>query len=117
MRFTEQHQIERPSDADWFDLNVEMDSPLYVDPFLLFDDPDSRWAAAHDEIIDFFDATIALLKKAASATSITTSMRSGLPSSAMHARRSQARAQARSCRSSWMLARRNRHLRHETVSV
>lgn len=65
MRFTEQHQFERPADADWFDLNVEMDSPLYVDPFLLFDDADPRWVAAHDEIIDFFDATLDLLRKAA----------------------------------------------------
>ncbi|QEH93201.1 hypothetical protein FV141_06440 [Dermacoccus abyssi] len=54
MRFTEQHEVERPSDADWFDLNTEMDSPLYVDPFLLFDDPEPFWNAGHDEIIDFF---------------------------------------------------------------
>lgn len=64
MRFTEQHEVERPGDADWFDLNVEMDSPLYVDPFLLFDDPDPFWSAGHDEIIDFFDAALDLLKKA-----------------------------------------------------
>lgn len=64
MRFTEQHQIQLPDDADWFDLNVEMDSPLYVDPFLLFDDPDPFWSAGHDEIVDFFDAALDLLKKA-----------------------------------------------------
>lgn len=64
MRFTEQHEIERPEDADWFDPNVEMDSPLYVDPFLLFDDADPYWVAGHDEVIDFFDATLDLLKKA-----------------------------------------------------
>lgn len=64
MRFTEQHQTQRPDDADWFDLNVEMDSPLYVDPFLLFDDPDPFWSAGHDEIIDFFDAALDLLKMA-----------------------------------------------------
>lgn len=64
MRFTEQHQVERPDEADWFDVNVEMDSPLYVDPFLLFDDTDSHWIGAHDEIVRFFDATLDLLKRA-----------------------------------------------------
>jgi len=64
MRFTEQHKIDRPGDADWFDLNVEMDSPLYVDPFLIFDDSDPFWSAGHDEIHDFFDAALDLLTKA-----------------------------------------------------
>ena len=64
MRFTEQHGVERPGDADWFDLNVEMDSPLYVDPFLIFDDTDPQWMAGHDEIIDFFDVTLDILSKA-----------------------------------------------------
>lgn len=64
MRFTEQHKVERPDDADWFDINVEMDSPLYVDPFLVFDDTDPHWTAAHDEIIDFFDAALSLLRRA-----------------------------------------------------
>lgn len=64
MRFTEQHEIERPEDADWFDLNVEMDSPIYVDPFLIFEDADPFWSAGHDEIIDFFDAVLVLLTKA-----------------------------------------------------
>lgn len=64
MRFSVQHNLERRENADWFDLNVEMDSPLYVDPFLIFDDVDPHWAAAHDEIIDFFDVTLALLGRA-----------------------------------------------------
>jgi hypothetical protein len=64
MRFTEHHEVERPDDADWFDLNVEMDSPLYLDPFLVFDDTDPHWTAAHGEIIDFFDAALSLLRRA-----------------------------------------------------
>lgn len=64
MRFSEQHEVHRPPGADWFDANVEMDSPLYVDPFLVFDAADLHWASAHDEIVDFFDATLHLLKRA-----------------------------------------------------
>lgn len=64
MRFSEQHQVSRPATADWFDTNVEMDSPLYVDPFLIFEDPDERWATAHDEVVSFFDGVLGLLSLA-----------------------------------------------------
>ena len=64
MRFSEQHEVKRPEGSDWFDANVEMDSPLYVDPFLLFEDEGPAWHGAHDEIVNFFDATLDLLKQA-----------------------------------------------------
>ena len=64
MRFSEQHEVNRPEGSDWFDANVEMDSPLYVDPLLLFEDEDPAWEGAHEEILDFFDATLELLKQA-----------------------------------------------------
>lgn len=64
MRFSSQHDIQRPEDADWFDTNVEMDSPLYVDPFLVFDDQGPIWNEAHDELVAFFDATLSLLARA-----------------------------------------------------
>jgi hypothetical protein len=61
VRFTEQFQVERPDTADWFDLNIEMDTPLYVDPFLIFDDEEGIWDGAHDEVVDFFHGTLHLL--------------------------------------------------------
>ncbi|SBW75831.1 hypothetical protein [Propionibacterium freudenreichii] len=61
MRFSEQHQITRDNSEDWFDANVEMDSPLYVDPFLIFEDESVEWAPAHEELIAFFDATLDML--------------------------------------------------------
>ena len=64
MRFSVQHQITRPEGADWFDTNVEMDSPLYVDPFLVFDDQEPLWKDAHDDLVGFFDATLDLLSRA-----------------------------------------------------
>jgi hypothetical protein len=68
MRFTEQFNVERPADADWFDLNVHQDTPLYVDPFLVFDDEDDRWVGARDEVLTFFQATLDLLKLASGQT-------------------------------------------------
>jgi hypothetical protein len=41
-----------------------MDRPLYVDPFLLFEDEDRAWEGAHDEAVDFCDARLELLKQA-----------------------------------------------------
>jgi hypothetical protein len=64
VRFTEQFDVKRPDDADWFDLNVEMDTPLYVDPFLIFEDEDGIWNGAHDPIVDFFDGALDLLRRA-----------------------------------------------------
>lgn len=54
----------RPDNADWFDLNVEMDTPLYIDPFLVFDDEEGIWDGAHDEVVDFFNGTLHLLSLA-----------------------------------------------------
>jgi len=66
MRFTDHFSVPRPADADWFDVNVLMDTPLYLDPFLVFDeDGEERvWAGAHEEIVDFFAAALDLVKKA-----------------------------------------------------
>ncbi|MBJ8342078.1 hypothetical protein JGU71_24625 [Antrihabitans sp. YC3-6] len=64
MRFSEHFGVQRPDDADWFDLNVQMDTPLYIDPFLLFEDADSLWTDAHNEVIEFFGATLDMLKLA-----------------------------------------------------
>ena len=61
VRFTEQFQVQRSDTADWFDLNVEMDTPLYVDPFLIFDDEPGAWEGAHDQIVDFFQGALHLL--------------------------------------------------------
>lgn len=64
MRFSELVNVVPDEDADWFDVNVKQDTPLYVDPFLVFDDGDEHWAGAEDEVVNFFDAALALLKLA-----------------------------------------------------
>jgi hypothetical protein len=57
--------VGQPADPDWFDLNVLMDTPLYVDPFLVFDEngEENVWTGAHEEIVDFFAAALDLVKK------------------------------------------------------
>jgi hypothetical protein len=41
MRFTEYFAVERDHNDDWFDCELSTDTPLYVDPFLVFEDEDS----------------------------------------------------------------------------
>lgn len=43
-----------PSGADWFDPVLTTDTPLYVDPFLVFDDDSGFFAGAHDDVVAFF---------------------------------------------------------------
>ncbi|MCW2676619.1 MAG: hypothetical protein JWR70_1659 [Modestobacter sp.] len=47
MRFSELVGV-TSVDADWFDPVLTEDTPLYIDPFLVFDDTDPSFAGAHD---------------------------------------------------------------------
>jgi hypothetical protein len=56
LRFTDEFAINRKKKKDdWFDLECTEDTPLYVDPFLVFDDQDPFWSNTHDELIKFFN--------------------------------------------------------------
>lgn len=54
MRFTDEFEIKRTKADDWFDLECTEDTPLYVDPFLVFGDPDPFWSSTHDRVVEFF---------------------------------------------------------------
>jgi len=64
MRFSEKFGVTRAGDDDWFDLIVEADTPLYVDPFLVFDDLDPQWVGAHDDLVEFFDLVRVYINRA-----------------------------------------------------
>lgn len=61
MLFSEAFDIERTMDDDWFDLIIDTDTPLFVDPFLIFQDTSNGWAGAHDQLIDHFDRCFKLI--------------------------------------------------------
>lgn len=54
MRFSQEFDIEKDGTEDWFDLLLNQDTPLYVDPFLIFDDQDEFWSDAKQEIVILF---------------------------------------------------------------
>ncbi|WP_125797737.1 hypothetical protein [Amycolatopsis sp. WAC 01416] len=64
MRFTEEFGITPDADDDWFDVEVTEDTPLYVDPFLVFEDDDEFWSDTHDEVVKFFGIALDYVRKA-----------------------------------------------------
>lgn len=63
MYFSEAVGIENPEDHDWFDPILEVDTQLFVDPFLIFSDEDPQWSQAHDEMMDYFHNAFELLAR------------------------------------------------------
>ncbi|WP_159031853.1 hypothetical protein [Streptomyces lydicus] len=63
MYFSEQFGIEYLNEYDWFDPILERDTLLFVDPFLIFSDPDENWKMSHDEIMDYFQRAFVTLAK------------------------------------------------------
>lgn len=63
MYFSEAFNIPDVDQHEWFDPILERDTPLFVDPFAIFADPDEKWRQAHDEIIDYFHNAFEILAK------------------------------------------------------
>lgn len=63
MRFSEKFNIKLDGSEEWFDLLLNQDTPLYVDPFLIFEDKDPFWAEAKEEIVNFFEHAVGLAIK------------------------------------------------------
>jgi hypothetical protein len=64
MRFSELYDIEPTEDDDWFDPFLPADTPLCVDPFLIYEVSKGRWAPAHDHILNFFACVFTLVRLA-----------------------------------------------------
>jgi hypothetical protein len=54
MRFTAHAGITPGAEDDWFDPVLTEDTPLYVDPFLVFEDQAPLFSDAHDLVMQFF---------------------------------------------------------------
>lgn len=51
---------------DWFDTYLLADTKLFVDPFLIYEERDGRWAPAHDHLLAFFEMAFSLVGDAKS---------------------------------------------------
>lgn len=61
MKFSEQFGIQRSAADDWFDPILTVDTPLFVDPFLVYADDAALFVGSHDEIIAFFNWAFTLI--------------------------------------------------------
>ena len=61
MLFSEAFNIRRASRDDWFDTILDTDTPLFIDPFLIFKEQGDAWHGAHDELIGHFDRCFHLI--------------------------------------------------------
>lgn len=62
--FSESVGIDYKPEFDWFDPVLDTDTPLFVDPFLIFKDRSAQWGSAHDELIAYFQSAFELLAQA-----------------------------------------------------
>lgn len=62
VRFSELVGIDA-SGAEWFDPVLVEDTPLYVDPFLVFEDQDEPFVGAHASVTAFFATAAALVTR------------------------------------------------------
>lgn len=64
-RFSTAYTITKGAVDDWFDPVLELDTHLSVDPFLISEDHDPFWTAAHGRLIDFFNEVLKLIARSA----------------------------------------------------
>lgn len=63
MRFSEQFGIERKKTDTWFDPVLSVDTPLFIDPFLIYDNEHLAFRGSHSEINRFFKLMFKLLAR------------------------------------------------------
>jgi hypothetical protein len=63
--------IVQPTDQDtWFDPILDHDTPLFIDPFLIFSNPFPPFDKAHGKIVHFFDQAFQLAAKTVSPSGV-----------------------------------------------
>lgn len=65
MKFSHYFGVTKTSTDDWFDPDLHVDTPLFVDPYLLWEEEStgSPWADAHDELLNHFKRCYTLVSK------------------------------------------------------
>jgi hypothetical protein len=60
--FSDVFAVKRKKSDDWFDPVLNVDTKLFVDPFLLFKD-ETEWNAAHADLIAYFDRCFTMIAR------------------------------------------------------
>jgi hypothetical protein len=59
--FTERYGIVKEDADDWFDVALHLDTPLFLDPFLVYSAERGHFVGSHAEIIRFFECVFRLI--------------------------------------------------------
>jgi hypothetical protein len=51
MLFSDSYGIQRTAQDDWFDPFLNLDTKLFIDPFLLYDDEAGPFVGSHADVI------------------------------------------------------------------
>lgn len=63
MKFSELFDFQIEEDDNWFDPILTLDTKLFIDPFLVYQDEDGAFIGSHDEVISFFNIVFSLIAK------------------------------------------------------
>jgi hypothetical protein len=71
VQFTEQFSITRGAAGDWFDPVLSLDTPLFIDPFLIYAAERGVFIGSHGEMINFFNSMFKLIAAADGDSNLT----------------------------------------------
>lgn len=63
--FSQHYKIATTGDEDWFDPRMSLDTPLYIDPFMVFKSQNPLFSNTKKKFFDFFKAAFELAHEAA----------------------------------------------------
>jgi hypothetical protein len=61
MKFSDEFNIRRTENDDWFDAILSLDTKLFIDPFLVYESQHAAFADAHQEVITFFNSVFNMI--------------------------------------------------------
>lgn len=63
MKFSELFDFEIEEEDNWFDPVLTLDTKLFIDPFLIYQDEEGPFVGSHNEVITFFNIVFSLIAK------------------------------------------------------
>src|SRR5690348_11160407 len=63
MKFSEVFGIALTGQESWFDPVLDVDTQVYIDPFLIYAQPDAVFADSQDELVSYFEHAYHLLAR------------------------------------------------------
>lgn len=61
MLFSDAFGLQHTEQDDWFDPLLNLDTKLFIDPFLLYNDERGEFVSSHAEVIRFFNHVLGLI--------------------------------------------------------